>query len=140
MSAPAESPSVLVIEENPDILTFFARLLEANQMRALLARSAGDAVEIAERDYVPIDLILTNVLLSDSAGRENGHGSDLVDRLRRLRPHVHTLYMSACVDSGVIRVELLEHGLNHASRKVGSTGLVDAIRNAASRPRVRTAR
>ena len=140
MSAAADPVSVLVIDESPDILAFFARLLDANNIRALLARGAEEAIGIAEREYVPVDLILTNVLLSDSTGLENGHATDLVNRLRRLRPHAHALYMFARVDSGVIRFELLERRLTHMARKADVRNLIDTIRDAASRPRVRTAR
>lgn len=139
MDVAVDSLSVLIIDENPDILAFFARLLNANNMRALLARNADDAVGIAERDYVDIDLILTNVLAAPDPAAENGHGSDPVDRVRRIRPHVHALYMSAWVDSEVIRIELLEGGRHSMARNADDRNLVETIRSAASRPRVRTA-
>jgi CheY-like chemotaxis protein len=141
MTGAADSLSVLVIDESPDVLMFFARLLDANGIRALAARNAAEAISIAERSYIPIDLILANVLVPpDPALPERGNGSDLVDRLRRLRPHVHELYMSAWVDSGVIRIELLERGLHHMSRTPDDRGLVDALRDTAAGRRVRTAR
>jgi CheY-like chemotaxis protein len=141
MNGETDSLSVLVIDENPDVLTFFARLLDVNCIRALVARNAAEAIGIAERSYVPIDLILANVLLPpDPALPDRGDGPDLVDRIRLLRPHVPARYMSASVDSGVIRIELLERGLQHMSRTPDDPGLVDAIRNAAAGRRVRTAR
>src|SRR5580698_483772 len=48
------SLSVLVINEDAEILSFFARILDGNGIRALLARDAGEAVGIAKRGYVPI--------------------------------------------------------------------------------------
>lgn len=142
MDAAADSLSILVIDENPDVLTFFARLLEANNIRALLARGADEAVSIAEREYIPIDLVLVNVLHqhdSRGSGNGNGGGTDVLDHLRHLRGHLRVLYMSAWVDSDVIRVELLERGLSYMTRKSGDESLVNAIRNAAVRPRARTA-
>ncbi len=141
MSGDADTLSVLVVDENPDVLTFFVRLLDANRIRALVARNAAEAIAIVERSYVPIDLILANVLLPpDPALPDRGDGPDLVDRLRLLRPNVPARYMSAWVDSGVIRIELLERGLHHMSRTPDDPGLVEAIRNAAAGRSVRTAR
>jgi CheY-like chemotaxis protein len=135
MNTAVDSFSVLIIDENPDVLAFFARLLEANNIRALLAQNADDAVAIAQRSYVPIDLILANAFLRPDAGAGNGHGPDPVDRVRRIRPDVHALYMSAWVDAEVIRIELLEGG----ERKADDGSLIDTIRRVASRPRARTA-
>src|SRR6204780_4721596 len=76
------SLSVLVVDEEAEILSFFARILEANGMRALLARNPGEAVGIAKRGYVPIDVVLTDVSLkTDAAASDVSTGSELVDRL-----------------------------------------------------------
>lgn len=145
MRADGVSLSVLVIDQDPDVLAFFARFLDANGMRALLARNAAEAFEIAERRYVPIDLVIANVLLSPNpAAPEHGAAPDSVDRLRRLRPHLHALYMSASIDCGVIRIELLEGGLHHMARTPDDISFLDTIRRAAegrplSKPRYRAA-
>ena len=118
-----DSLSVLVIDEQPDVLAFFARILEANDIRALLARNSGEAVDLAKRGYIPIDLVLANVLLpEDPLSPELASVAHLVESIRLLRPEARALYMSAEVESGVIRVEL--HGCGHL-------GLIDAVRNAA---------
>jgi len=139
VSGSAQSLSVLVIDEQPDVLAFFARLLDANDMRALLARNAAEAIGIAERNFVPIDLVLADILLSsDPAAPENCNAPDLVERLRRVRPRLHALYMSASVDSGAIRIELLESHLHHMSRRPDDRSVIDTIRDAATgRPTAR---
>ena len=120
--------SVLVINEVAEILSFFARMLDSNGIRALLARNADEAVGIAKRGYVPIDLVLM-----DAAA-----GSDDVQRLRLLRPGVRVLYMSAYLDSGVIRIEL-DRGFHTTSKAADHEGLIDSIRAAAARPLVHMA-
>lgn len=132
MGTDSVSLSVLVIDEDPDVLAFFARLLDANGMRALLARNAAEALGVAARGYVTIDLVIANVLLSpDSAAPEHADAPDLVDRLRHVRPHLHALYMSAGLDSGVIRIELLERGLHHMARTPDDSSFINTIRSAA---------
>lgn len=132
MNGGGDSLSVLVIDESPEVLSFFQRFLDTNRIRALLARNAAEALAIAERRYLGIDLVLANVLLSpDPAAPQQGNAPDLVERLRRLRPRVHALYMSAWLDSGVIRIELLERGLHHMARTPDDASLIDTIRRAA---------
>jgi CheY-like chemotaxis protein len=127
--------SVLVVDEEPAILSFFARILDTNGIRALLARDSGEAIGVAKRGYVPIDLVLTDVLLvPNTAVPDVGSGLELVDRLRQLRPDLRALYMSAYVESDVIRIELLERGLQHTSKSSDDRGLIESIRTAGARP------
>jgi DNA-binding response OmpR family regulator len=118
------SLSVLVINDDAEILSFFARILDSNGIRALLARDTGEAVGIAKRGYVPIDLVLTDVLVKP----------DAVDGLRQLRPEVRVLYMSAFLDGEVIRIELINHGFHTTSKNSDHGGLIESIRTAAARP------
>jgi CheY-like chemotaxis protein len=129
------SLSVLVIDKEPEILSFLARILDSNGIRALLARDAGEAIGIAKRSYLPIDLVLTDVLLRpDATAPEIGSGPELVDRLRQMRPLLRSLYMSAHLDRDVIRIELLDRGLCHTSKSSDHRGLIESIRAAAARP------
>jgi len=130
--------SVMVVDEDAEILSFFARILDSNGIRALLARNAGEAIGIAKRGYIPIDLILTDLVLqSDAAAPDLGSGRELVDRLRQLRPEVRALYMCAYIDSGVIRIELVDRGFHTTSRSSDNGGLIESIRTAAATPPIR---
>jgi DNA-binding NtrC family response regulator len=140
MSVNRDSLSVLVVDEDPDILSFFARLLNANHIRALLARNAVEAIGIANRGYVPIDVVVTDVALRpETSGPEVTGGHDLVDRIRELRPDSRALFMSARLDGGVIRIELMDGGVETNSKNPDEQGLVNSIRRAAARPMVRGA-
>jgi CheY-like chemotaxis protein len=136
------SLSVLVVDEEPEILSFFARILDANGMRALLARNAKEAMGIANRGYVPIDVVLTDVVVAlDSQSSGSISGAELVDRLRELRPEVRALFMSASLDEEVIRVRLTERSFETTtirSENVHSDdeGLIESIRKEATRPLV----
>ena len=128
--------SVLVVDEEPSILTFLASLLETNGMRALLARSADEAVGIAQRGYVPIDLILTDIVVKESmtdSGISEITGAEMLNRLRQIRPDTRALYMSAYVDSGVIRIQLMNR---QSDEDVAASdhSLIDSIRTAATAP------
>jgi len=133
-----DSLSVLVVDEEPDILSFFARILDTNGMRALLARSADEAIGIVKRGYVPIDLVLTDVSLKrNAAAADFSAGPQLVDRLREFRPELRGLYMSAHLDSEVIRIELMDCKLQTMSKNPDDEGLIESIRTAATAPLTR---
>ncbi len=118
--------SVLVVDEDPSVLVFIARILDAGGMRALLARNDSEALEIAQRGYVPIDVILTNAAI---AGRDH---AQLVARLRQVRPGVRDLSMAACVDDGVVRIQPMQgHGVEST---VCDEGLLESIRKSARTP------
>jgi len=137
MAISGEPLSVLVVDEDPDILSFFARLLNANHIRALLARNPLEAIGIAKRGYVPIDVVVTDVALrSQQGGPEVTGGHELVDRIRELRPGSRALYMSAWLDAGVIRIDLMDGGFQTTSENSDDQGLIHSIRRAATRPMV----
>jgi DNA-binding NtrC family response regulator len=130
-----DSLSVLIVEEEPEILAFLARILDANGMRALLARSLAEAMGIARRGYVPIDVVLTDLELTDSFQNKIS-GAEVVDRVRELRPDVRALYMSAQYDAGVIRVGVM-NGFAQSATNLDDEGLLESIRNTAAAPMAR---
>ena len=140
MAPRGDSLSVLIVEEEPAILAFLARVLDDNGMRALLARSVAEAIGIAERGYVPIDLVLTDVSLSDSFQTQVS-GSDVVKRVRELRPDVRALYMSAQIDSDVIRIGVMNQGYDTgydtSAKQLDDEELIASIRKTALAPLVR---
>jgi CheY-like chemotaxis protein len=136
--AGSEPLSVLVVDEDASILTFLARLLDANGIRALLARSAEEAMSIAQRSYIPINLILTDVTVREAADDSvsESAGAQLVSRLRQIRPEARVLYMSAYTDAGVIRIQLMNGQQRPRPEgapgdKTGGSDLIAAIRGEA---------
>jgi response regulator RpfG family c-di-GMP phosphodiesterase len=131
-NAPTNPISVLVVDGEPSILISIARILDASGMRALLARNGGEAVAIAERYYIPIDLMLTNTAIPEL------HEPELLNQLRRIRPGVRHLSMAASVDGRVTRIQLMTGGPGVEYRVCDDT-LAGSIRKAASAPYARGA-
>jgi response regulator RpfG family c-di-GMP phosphodiesterase len=132
LTSPSNQLSVLVVDENPAILISIARILDTSGMRALMARNAKEAVEIAQRHEIPIDLIVTNAAILER--RE----PQLLEQLRQIRPGVRDLSMAACVDGSLIRIQLIANGHGEES-VICDGGLVESIRRCAGTPRVRRA-
>ena len=100
MSTHATALNVLVLDHEASVLALVAAVFSGNGIRPLLARDAGEALEIARRPYVPIDLLLLG-----NQGLEP-QALDAVTEICRMRPQMHVLGMSARVEDGVIRVSL----------------------------------
>ena len=132
LTTPANPISVLVVDGDPLVLISIARILDANGMRALLARNGSEALEIAGRDFIPIDLILTNAAALEL--RE----PNLHDRLRQIRPGVPHLCMATSIDGAATRIQLMVGGPGVDSA-VYDDGLVESIRRVISGPLVRRA-
>jgi response regulator RpfG family c-di-GMP phosphodiesterase len=132
LSTPSNPLSVLVVDAEPAILILIARILDTSGIRALLARNSSEAVEIAERHDIPIDMIVANVALLEQRDPQ------LLDQLRRIRPGVRDVSMAACVDGGIIRIQLMT-GVHHVDPVVCDGGLVESIHQSATVPRVRHA-
>lgn len=135
--ASSDALSVLVVDEDAAILGFLARILGANGIRALLARSAEEALSIAKRSYVPINLILTDVTVLEAVDDSvsESDGAQLASRLRQIRPDARVLYMSAYTDANVICIQLMNQ---QGSRPEGmdADDLIASIRGAAAASKV----
>lgn len=126
--------SVLVVDEEVSILAFLARILDANGIRGLLARSAEEALSIAQRSYVPINLILTDVTVREAADDpvSESPGAQLASRLRQIRPDARVLYMSAYTDAGMIRIQLMNRQQgSQPESAAGGNDLIAVIRSEA---------
>jgi CheY-like chemotaxis protein len=125
------SKSVLLLDENTDVLAFLTQLLETRGIRVLRARSKSEALEILGRGYVSADLVLANLTVArmDQAGLTREIGS-----IRRRLP---VIFMSAFVDSGVIRVEVMNRVETVGFPGVDERGVIEAVlsalRNSAAR-------
>ena len=119
--------SVLVVDNDPAVIVFTAILIETAGMRALMARTSGEAVEIAHKTHVPLDVVLAN---------DDLIGEDEKQILDRIRPGVRHLSMASEAADGVIRVQPLIR-MSEGQPRLCQLGLIESIRQAAT-PLLRT--
>lgn len=117
-----ESKNILVIDEHPSVLIVLKAMLESSICNVLLANDAESALRLAQTSDLAIDLVLTDITMPDSSGR------DLADRILAVRPGVKVLFMSAFVDSEVVRIKLLERVAGFPPEPFTKDGLVECIR------------
>jgi PAS domain S-box-containing protein len=86
--------TILVVEDEAALRSILRRVLERSGYRVLEACSGADALAVWETQADEIDLVLTDLVMPDGLS-----GRELVERLRRDRAKLKTLYMSGyCLD------------------------------------------
>ncbi len=95
------SETILVVDDEPEILAVVRHSLEAMGYTVLAAASAGEALLLVEGGGEKIDLMLTDVVMPGMTG----HG--LAARVQAADPRIRVLFMSGYTDS-----MLEEHGVS----------------------------
>lgn len=80
--------TVLVVDDDPSILSLLKELLSANEYQPILASNGEEALEIASKQ-TPIDLLLTDIKMPGI------NGIALARQFSILYPEVKVLFMSA---------------------------------------------
>jgi len=81
--------TVLVVDDEPQMLAVARDILEAVGHRVLVAPSAAQAIELVERERGDVDLVLTDVVMPDVGGGE------LAAELVRSNPDLPVVFMTA---------------------------------------------
>ncbi len=112
MSAPSRGKggTVLVVDDEPGILTLLEDILRAEGYRVLTARDGEAALEVLSREREGPDLVITDLGMPGMGGR------DLVRRLRDRAPGLPILVSSGYVESRSFR-ELSGLGVQTILRK-----------------------
>ncbi|MFA7346737.1 MAG: PAS domain S-box protein, partial [Desulfurivibrionaceae bacterium] len=95
------SETILVVDDEPDILAVIRHALESMGYTVLTAPSAAEALHLIEEGRERIDLLLTDVVMPGITG----HG--LATRVQAIDPRIRVLFMSGYTDS-----MLEEHGVS----------------------------
>jgi len=112
---------VLLAEDDPDVSTAVARMLDRAGFKVLHAYS-GDAALAMCRSYVgPIDLLLADVVMPGMSGRELGV------HVNALRPDTKIVYMSGYSEDLIGRHGILQADENYLQKPFTSADLIDKI-------------
>jgi CheY-like chemotaxis protein len=124
-------PSILIVDEDPDVLGFLTLLFETRDIRVLRARSRSEAMEVLRKPFVPLHLIVANIMTANMGGQ------NFCDTVTTLRPGVSVIYMSAFVDSGVIRIEAIKRLNLSGMASADERGILDSVLSELSKPQAR---
>jgi signal transduction histidine kinase/DNA-binding LacI/PurR family transcriptional regulator/ActR/RegA family two-component response regulator len=87
------SETILLVEDEPGVRQASRLFLQEYGYHVLEAADAADAMRLCQRHDVPVDLVLTDVVMPGMSGAE------LAERVAEMRPRTPVLYMSGYLDS-----------------------------------------
>ncbi|MFZ0959706.1 MAG: PAS domain S-box protein [Terriglobia bacterium] len=107
---PAEAPlkpakgkgTILVVEDEKGVRSMICETLKSRAYKVLEADGAAQALEIAEAHTKPIHLLLTDVVMPHTGGKE------LAKHLSTLHPETKVLYMSGYTDDAIVRHGIMQ--------------------------------
>src|SRR6185503_16940160 len=89
--------TVLVVEDEGQVRRLACSVLRNAGYHVLEAQDADEALRLRKTSKVPIDLLLTDVVMPKMSGRE------LAERIAALGTPIKVLYMSGYTDDAVLR-------------------------------------
>ena len=114
-------PTLLVVEDEPALLTLVVRMLEDENYIVLQAGNGLDAIALAERHRGPIDLLLTDIVLPRLSGPE------LAERLTTMRPGLEVLFMSGYNDSRLASRAIDQANVNLLAKPFSAEELLERV-------------
>jgi two-component system, cell cycle sensor histidine kinase and response regulator CckA len=118
----AEMETVLLVEDEPDIINLCKLELEKNGYKVLCASTPFEAVSIAGNHPDKIDLLLTDVVMPQM------NGCDLAKKLLIDLPHLKTLFMSGYTPDVIDYPEMFDKKINYIQKPFTLKALVTAVR------------
>ncbi len=97
-------PTILVVDDEPDMLRLVEAILLEQGYRVILAKGADNAIRAFEKMPKRPDLILTDVVMPGMSGPA------LVDHLLGLDPNIRVLFMSGYDDRQIVQKYVVERG------------------------------
>jgi CheY-like chemotaxis protein len=118
---------VLVVEDDTEVRDFVVEVLGSLGYEVISAVSGPDALRKAGALTVPVDLLLTDIIMPGMTGRE------LADRLLRVQPDLKVLYMSGYPDDVLAPQGDLEADVAHLPKPFQPEVLAAKLRAVLSR-------
>ncbi|MCW5971208.1 MAG: response regulator [Blastocatellales bacterium] len=116
--------TILVVEDDVRVRDFTETALTAFGYTVLSAQNADRALRISEQHSGPIHLLLTDVVLPETSGR------DLAGQIRRKRTETAVLYMSGYTREALISRGEIEPEYGYLQKPFLPEGLAAAVRGA----------
>jgi PAS domain S-box-containing protein len=118
------SESVLVVEDQEQLLRLMRECLEEHGYSVLAARDGKEADLLSEDPATRIDVLVSDVVLP------GGFGFEVARRLRRGRPKVRIVYISGYIDSAITERGQLAEADALVHKPFHTTELLQAVRKA----------
>jgi two-component system, cell cycle sensor histidine kinase and response regulator CckA len=131
-TSPRGAETILVVEDQDAVRNVVALMLENNGYSVHTAAYPADALSLIEQKEIPVDLLLTDLVMPGIGGRE------LAALIQQHQPEIRILYMSGYSDQATTRNGTREHGSAYLEKPFSESQLAQAIRTTLDHPREHT--
>lgn len=114
--------TILVVEDDATLSRLVETSLKKRGYHVFVASTAQDAKSIAQHHSGPIHLLLSDVVMPQTSGRE------IAEEIRHLRPQTRVLWMSGYTDDTISRHGMLDPGIQLLQKPFTPTTLADKVR------------
>jgi CheY-like chemotaxis protein len=123
-SGPPESGSetFLLVEDDEMVRSMTEIILKNLGHKVISASGPEEALEIFEKEYASIDLLITDVVMPKMNGKE------LHDRLKSICPELKVLFMSGYTTNVIVHHGVLDKGVHFISKPFSINELAAKIR------------
>jgi len=122
------SGTLLLVEDEEQILSMSRRILAEHGYTVLAARTPEDALTLVAEFPGTIDLLVTDVVMPGMNGRT------LFERVSQLKPGLRCLYMSGYTANVIAHQGVLEDGVNFLEKPFAAATLTRKVRQLLDRP------
>lgn len=116
------SGTILLVEDDDLLLWITSEILQEMGYIVVQAPSPRTALEIFEKGEIPIDLVLTDVVMPEMNGKE------LVDRIKAMGAKAKIMFMSGYTADIVAQRGILEEGVSFIQKPINPGELNDKIK------------
>jgi two-component system cell cycle sensor histidine kinase/response regulator CckA len=112
---------ILVAEDDPAVRQVVTLVLQRAGYTVMSAADPIEALAIAREHQGRIDLLLTDVVMPISSGKE------LAGRLEKLRPDLRVIYMSGYTDRDIVHRGVLDAGVDFLPKPITPARLLSLV-------------
>lgn len=114
--------TILIVDDEVAILDVVTIILEDLDFRVLSASTSSEALDLAQRYYGEIDLLITDVIMPEM------NGEDLANHVRVNQPSIKCLYMSGYTADMIANKGRLEESVNFIQKPFIMNELITKVR------------
>ncbi len=122
LPVPGGDETILVVEDEPDLLALAVRVLSQRGYRVLSAGNGKAALETAAAHEGGIALMVSDIVLPGM------RGSEIAARLGALRPGIRVLFMSGYTEDAIVHRGELEAGIHFLPKPFSPRALAQKVR------------
>ena len=122
------SKVVLVVEDEPALVSIYQRALERRGYQVLSARNGEEALQILDAQGGQVDLVLSDIVMPGMSGRE------LVWRLRESKPEVQIILASGYADQDGALQMMEDQGVCFVAKPVDLNVLLGIVKEIIGEP------